>query len=335
MFPPPAQDAAEDARFHAVFRAKTGDRPATFAEFMDLALYHPELGYYRRAGQRVGLTPAADFYTATSTGTVFGELIAAAAEKLLHPAAARDHTFVEIGAEPGGSVLEGIAHPFRESRTCRLGDAHELAGDCVVFSNELFDAQPFHRLVRRGTEWRELGVALNDDHLVEQELPALSPPVAAVAADLPVSAPEGYRLDLPLAATELCAQLAQAPWRGLFLAFDYGKTWPALATDTPTGTARAYRSHRQVRDLLADPGRQDLTCHVCWDWLERALTTAGFGAVRLESQESFLIRHAGAVAAQITAATKPGPDQRRSRLHELLHPGLLGQRFQVLHGVRS
>ena len=335
MFPPTANDADADASFLAVFRMDHGDGPVSFAQFMVLALYHPELGYYRRARQRVGLSPTTDFYTATSTGTVFGELVAAAAGKLLGPADPRRFEFLEIGAEPDGGVLAGVSHPFGSVRTCRLGEAPALAGDCVVFSNELFDAQPFHRLIRRDGVWRELGVAIDAERLVERELAGLSPPVAAVADILPTNAPEGYHLDLPLTAAELCAQLARAPWRGLFLAFDYGKTWQALATDTPAGTARAYRSHRQERELLAAPGRQDLTCHVCWDWLEQALAGAGFASIHLESQEAFLIRHAGTAAERITRDARPGPDTRRSRLHELLHPALLGQRFQVLHAVRS
>ena len=335
MFPPTANDADADASFLAVFRAANGDEPVSFAQFMALALYHPELGYYRRARQRVGLSPTADFYTATSTGTVFGELVAAAASNLLGHAELHRFEFVEIGAEPDGGVLDGVVHPFRSARTCRLGAEPALAGECVVFSNELFDAQPFHRLIRRDGAWREVGVAIGADRLVERELAELSPPVAAAAGMLPTSAPEGYRLDLPLAAAELCSRLARAPWRGLFLAFDYGKTWDTLAADTPAGTARAYRSHRQERDLLAAPGRQDLTCHVCWDWLEQALAGAGFSSIHLESQEAFLIRHAGSAAERIIRDAKPGPDPRRSRLHELLHPALLGQRFQVLHAVRA
>ncbi len=335
MFPPTANDAVDDASFLAVFRMDHGDGPVSFAQFMALALYHPELGYYRRVRQRVGFSPAADFYTATSTGTVFGELVAAAASQLLGHAELHRFEFVEIGAEPDGGVLDGVAHPFRSARTCHLGAEPALAGECVVFSNELFDAQPFHRLIRRDGVWRELGVAIDAERLVERELAGFSPPVAAVAEILPTSAPDGYRLDLPLAAAELCAQLARAPWRGLFLAFDYGKTWDALTTDTPAGTARAYRSHRQERDLLAAPGRQDLTCHICWDWLEQVLTGTGFTSIHLESQEAFLIRHAGAAAERITRDARPGPDPRRSRLHELLHPALLGQRFQVLHAVRE
>jgi len=335
MFPPTANDAAADARFVAAFRAATAGVPASFAQFMTLALYHPELGYYRRPQPRVGLAPGADFYTASSTGPVFGELVAAAAIRLLAPDSPQGYAFVELGAEPGSSVLAGVSHPFRKVETLRLGDELAQRGDCVVFSNELFDAQPFHRVAFRDGAWRECGVAIVDDHLAEVELPAPTPPVAALRERLPLSAPDGYRLDLPLAAAELCAKIAQSPWRGVFLAFDYGKTWSALAADTPAGTARAYRSHRQERDLLAAPGRQDLTCHICWDWLESALTAAGFRDIGLESQEAFLIRHAGTAAASIVESAKPGPDPRRSRLHELLHPALLGQRFQVLHARRG
>ena len=45
MFPPDANAAAEDARFLEGFRAETAGQPASFARFMALALYHPELGY--------------------------------------------------------------------------------------------------------------------------------------------------------------------------------------------------------------------------------------------------------------------------------------------------
>lgn len=334
----PTPDASDDARFAAAFRAAFGPEPASFAQFMELALYHPECGYYRRERQRVGFAREADFYTASSTGSVFGELIAAATTRLLAPARPETQAFVEIGAEPHTSVLTGVAHCFREVRTLRLGEELTLAGDTVVFSNELFDAQPFHRLVHRERTWRELGVYVDGAgpaaRLVEVELPQLSAPVAAHRDRLPAEADEGYRLDLPLAAEALCARIAQPGWHGLFVAFDYGKTWSALANDTPAGTARAYRRHRQERDLLAAPGRQDLTCHICWDWLSAALTAAGWSEVRLESQESFLLHHAATAAERIASGAPPGPDPRRSRLQELLHPGLLGQRFQVLHARR-
>ncbi|HEY6895355.1 MAG TPA: hypothetical protein VI258_14365, partial [Rhodanobacteraceae bacterium] len=48
--------------------------PMTVAAFMDLALYHPEFGYYARAAQRSGR--AGDFFTSVDVGPVFGEFLA-------------------------------------------------------------------------------------------------------------------------------------------------------------------------------------------------------------------------------------------------------------------
>src|SRR5436309_16032225 len=48
--------------------------PISFAEFMDISLYHPEHGYYARAAQRTGR--AGDFFTSVDVGPVFGELLA-------------------------------------------------------------------------------------------------------------------------------------------------------------------------------------------------------------------------------------------------------------------
>src|SRR4051812_17428133 len=45
----------------------------TVAAFMDLALYHPEFGYYARVGQRSGR--AGDFFTSVDVGPLFGELL--------------------------------------------------------------------------------------------------------------------------------------------------------------------------------------------------------------------------------------------------------------------
>lgn len=333
----PPDDSADSAdAFRRVFAEAVGGAPVSFARFMELALYHPEAGYYRHPQPRVGRSADTDFYTATTAGTVFGELVAEAAVRLLAPHPAGEFTFVEIGAEPGTSVLDGVAHPFAAVKTLRLGDALEIGGRCVVFSNELFDAQPCHRVVWRAGAWRETGVALESGRLIEVELPELSSEVRE-ARRLPVDAPgEGYRIDLPLAADALCRRIAVQPWSGLFIGFDYGKSWSALVAETPAGTVRAYTRHQQSNDLLAQPGRQDLTSHVCWDWLAAALAAQGFATPSLESQESFLVRHGQRAAARILAG-EPGdrPSLRKNQLHRLLHPALQGQKFQVLHARRG
>lgn len=302
----------------------------SFSRFMALALYDPQVGYYRQPRERVGRSALTDFYTATSTGSLFGELIEAAAGKLLGASLTpADCTFVELGTEQPGGIHAGRRHGFKAVRTLPLGSALQIEGPCVVFSNELFDAQPCRRFVRRDGVWWELGVQLADDTLREIVCgPAENAPY------LPEPAPEGYILDAPEAATGLLREIMQQPWHGLFLACDYGKTWSELVHATPAGTARAYHRHKQSNDLLARPGEQDLTCHVCWDWLQAALAAHGADAPRVESQEVFLVRHAHELLAETVARHAHNLSDRKQALLQLIHPAHMGRKFQVLHALR-
>jgi SAM-dependent MidA family methyltransferase len=307
----------------------------SFARFMELAMYHPSAGYYTRDFKRVGRDDKADFFTATTFSPVFGELVTAATVKLLAPASPADFVFVEVGAEPGGGILRGQKHPFAGYQTISLGQPFVLPPKAVVFSNELFDAQPFHRVVWRGDRWRELGVALNGRHLREVELPELTPELAAHADRLPKTAEENYHIDLPLRTIPMLERLVGQKWSGLFLAFDYGKFWKELAENIPAGTGRTYHRQKMGGDLLARPGKQDLTCHICWDWLEDGLARAGFGEPRVDSQESFFMHHAANTLAAITKAEAGSFSPRKKMLMLLMHPANMGQKFQALYALRK
>ncbi len=324
------------AFLNAFSRRALGQSWLRFDAFMDLALYDPEVGYYTASRQRVGFAPQADFFTATSSGPLFGELVVAAVTTLLAGHDLRQFTWVEVGAEPSlhapevaAGILRDVAHPFGATRTVRLGQPVSLAGPVVLFSNELFDAQPCRRFVLRAGRWQECAVQLRDHLLQEIEIP-----VTEIPPELPTTAPEGYRLDLSFASRSLLRQLAAPGWHGLILAFDYGKSWAELVTATPQGTARAYHRHQQSNDLLAQPGEQDLTAHVCWDWLCEDLRTLGFTAPAVLSQEAFFIHNAGPAIAQTMAAEANRLSQRKLALLQLLHPSHLGQKFQVLHALR-
>lgn len=316
---------------HAALAAQAdGDGFIRFDAFMDVALYHPEEGYYRLDRQRVGQNPEADFFTASSLGPVFGELVVASCTTLLGEANPADFRFVEIGAEMGRTVLDDVEHPFSEVAALPVGAPIQLEGPCVVFSNELFDAQPCRRFRGTGEGWLELGVKLTDGQLLEASRPA---------GDLPSGMPaEGeleYHLDYPTGARTLLEGIAAQPWQGLFLAFDYGKVWRDLSEETPQGTVRAYHQHQQSPDLLDRMGTQDLTCHVCWDHLSTDLEKAGFSVQPVLSQEAFLVKTASSALASIMAAEAGQMSRRKSGLMQLLHPSSLGQKFQVLSGWRE
>jgi SAM-dependent MidA family methyltransferase len=323
------------ASLDAALAQRCARGPISFRDYIDCVLYTPEVGYYRQARARVARDRGSDFYTAESLGRVFAELVVAAAVDLLEGAAPRHH-FVEIGAEPERRLLDALeTAPFASQRVIRPGEALELAGPSVVFANEWLDALPFHRLIFKDAAWRERGVARDaSGHLKEVLLPALSPAVAAVADRLPPQIEEGYELDLPLAAEDALARLLQQDWSGLLLLFDYGRTWPALLQNHPSGTARTYRQHRQGNNLLEAPGHCDITCDVCWTPLEAQLQAAGCQPVQLESQEAFFVKRSQRAAEAIVANSAGRFSADRQTLMELIHPANMGQRFQVLWARR-
>jgi len=308
-----------------------GEPALSFADFMDVALYEPSAGYYRKAGPRIGYGPGTDFLTATASAPLFGKLVVAACTRLIGASAAAVSEFVEIGAERGCGVLRGIAHPFKATRHVGIGEPLRIEGPSVVFSNELFDAQPFRRFRFRAGRWREIGVSIGDGALSEVELSGGAP----APAPLPDSAPEDYIIDAPLEAAALVRKLAGQPWSGLFLAFDYGKSWQEIAFETPGGTARAYRNHAQRNNLLDCPGEQDLTCHVCWDWLADALRRLDFDDPRVESQEAFFTRDSGEFIAALADAEAGRMSREKLSLLQLLHPAHMGQKFQALWAIRQ
>lgn len=308
----------------------------SYRDYIDSALYAPDCGYYTRSVQRIGRSPQHDFYTAESLGRVFAQLVVSAAVKLLPAGRAADYRFVEIAAEPATSLLRHLErHPFGDEQVIRQGDALQAKGPVVIFANEWLDALPFHRLVFHQGTWRERGVTLNaEGQLCEVLLDQLTPPVAAVAERLPTQIEEGYQLDLPLEAeTALPALLAQK-WEGLLLLFDYGRTWTSLLQDHPSGTARTYKQHVQGNNLLETPGECDITCDVNWTPLKAQLEAAGLQSVTLESQESFVVRQAEKAAQAIVADNAGHFSPDRQSLMELIHPANMGQRFQVLWGLR-
>jgi SAM-dependent MidA family methyltransferase len=304
-----------------------------FATFMQTALYEPGLGYYAKPGRRrVGRDSGADFATAESLGGVFAALAVAGAASVAGKWVKKGALFVEMGAEPGGECAARHASPpFAGALAVGLGDDLPAGKPFVLFSNELFDAQPFYRLVRLGGTWRECGVEIVGDKAVEVVLEKPCAQVEIFLSRLPADAPEGYRADLPLAAAALLAQLVLNEDVAAFVAFDYGLDWDDIVLRRPAGTARAYRAQQVAEDLLANPGEQDLTCHIAWDMMEEILRAAGFSSVRTESQESFFMHNAFAAMTKILSKADP---VECGKLRELIHPMRMGSAFQVLSAVR-
>ena len=298
-------------------------------KFIQTVLYNPQIGYYTGDRKRVGRARDTDFYTASSMRETFARLVVQSIRTLI-PIHCSDHAFVEFGPETGLGILEGCTeHPLKSVMPVYPGSVFDMPGRSVVFSNELFDAQPFRRFICTSGTWRELGVKVGIDSIQWIILPEPSN-----EESLPPPNREGYVIDWPSGCHQLLESIVQRRWQGLFIAFDYGLDSRTVFDERPQGTARTYSRHVMGTDLLDRPGDVDITHHVIWDKMENILKSSGFSDVRLLRQESFFMQFAQPEIQRILENSPTGFDPRKQSLMELLHPGNMGHKFQVLIGTR-
>lgn len=257
----------------------------TVAEFMELALYHPEAGYYARAARRSGRE--GDFFTSVDAGPVFGELLAVQLAEMWRVLDRPRDGFdlVEVGAGDGRlsrDVLDGLAasepqvreavrlHLVERSPAARadqvrtLGPhAAALAGSReelpdrvsgVIFANELLDALPVHLAVMREDGLREVFVDAEGDRLVERESAPSTPRLQAHLEWVGARLEPGWRAEINLAAVEWIAAAARALARGFLLILDYGHEAAELySPNHAAGTLRAVRAHTFAGASLDGP----------------------------------------------------------------------------------
>jgi SAM-dependent MidA family methyltransferase len=234
--------------------------PITFARFMELALYHPELGYYR---SHVRFGTAGDFYTAEQLQPVFGELLASYVAGLA--ADLQPYSVLELGAgrrDMGNELALWNYRPF-DLDTEPLPDTwHGL-----VFANEFFDALPVHLLSKQGGGWKQQLVGNGASGFQWTAEDVFLPELIAYAESYGREIPEGGQLEACLAVDEWLSRVAALLTHGHLLVIDYGYNVRELAR-FPSGTLLSYRRHQTHVDVLREPGRQDITAHVNFTWLE-------------------------------------------------------------------
>ena len=307
----------------------------SYEDFSHLALFHPEHGYYAGQRRRVGKSEQSDFYTASSHKEVFPHLVAESVSTLLAKHNLHCECFYELGAEPDSDLWKNQSLPCPSTKILRLSNDLSVEGNAVVFSNELFDAQPFQRWFAQDGQWKPIALKIEGNKLREEiREGAPTPSEAALSDQFPEAPGFEYHIDVSVEAQLLLRKLLANLWKGLFIAFDYGKTWDQLIRETPQGTARGYSKHLQTTELHFNPGEQDLTTHVCWDFLIRELEQAGFVDIQLEHQSRFFMHHAQPVIQSVVSRPEGLTDRLKSQLLELISPGFFGHRFQVLTAVR-
>jgi SAM-dependent MidA family methyltransferase len=310
------------------------DGPVRFSRFMEVALYHPEHGYYRgRTGRNAGATKrdpfgaGGDFFTAEQLQPVFGILMAARIRQLYREMGEPpDFTVVELGAG-----REEMAKAFAEWRyvpvDCDRGALPERFRG-VVFCNEFFDALPVDVALYRGGQFLEQRVAFAGGRFHWQTGAACNPELATYFRQYWAPPEEGCWYEAGSQALSWLERISAALEEGCLFTIDYGFT-RAESIRFPAGTLMGYRRHRALDDVLIDPGERDITAHVNFSALQEAGAACGLRTERFETLAQTLL---AAGEAEFRAATEwGGPAEelrRRMQLKTLLFG--MGEMFRVL-----
>jgi len=320
------------------------DGDLSFRDFMEVALYHPQFGYYSRRAQRVG--KEGDFVTSPALSPVFSFVVARLIREFLGRVTDGMTSVVDIGCGDGSLIhsLDGSAPSaafYGVDRFPAPGFASDLArvpkSDYrIAICNELFDALPFARLVQRDEHLHELWITERDGQLEWSEHEAEAK-YDDYFAERGIELSDGQFADVSLEWEAMCEDICRFVGRGMVIAFDYG--YPARdlfsSRGRRFGTAAAYRNHQVSRDLLADPGEQDLTAHINFSDLQRAGERNGFTTLFFDRQAKFLLA-AGATEHELFRPLEQLTGdplelrERREEARRLVLPDGIGEDIRVL-----
>ncbi len=205
----------------------------------------------------------------------------------------------------------------------------------VIFSNELLDAMPVHRLGwdAAAQKWFEWGVALEGEKFVWAKSRKSELDLTSISRHLPSELlavlPDGYTVEISPAAENWWREAAGVLERGRLLTLDYGLGADELFSPSRLrGTLRAYFRQHVADDLLANAGEQDLTAHVNFAAIQAAGESAGLATESFSTQAQFLTRILDAAAKDKSFG---GWNTLRARQFQTLtHPEHLGRAFRVL-----
>jgi SAM-dependent MidA family methyltransferase len=302
------------------------DGPIPFRRFMEVALYHPEFGYYRRPHDPFG--KEGDFFTAEQIQPVFGILIAARIRQIYREMAEpREFTVVELGAgrqEMAGAFTDWNYIP-KDIEFGVLPD--EFTG--VVFSNEFFDALPVDAAVYTGGAFHERLVDLSGDSFLWRIGDPVRPEVERYLRQYFSPPEEGCCYEANLEALRWLSTIARRFRRGCVLTIDYGFT-RAESIRFRSGTLMSYRRHTARENVLDDPGARDITAHVNFTALQEAGAALGLATERFETLAQTLLAagESDQFAAAIDTADPAEALRRRMQLKTLLFG--MGETFRVL-----
>jgi SAM-dependent MidA family methyltransferase len=292
----------------------------SFAEYMQMALYAPGLGYYAAGATKFG--PEGDFVTAPEISPLFARVLARQCALLL--VQLENGAILELGAGsgvlcadmllalerldvlPSSYVILEVSADLRQRQEETLQrviphlasrvqwlDRLPMNFEGVVIANEVADAMPVERFCRTRSGVERFEVIVENDEFAWRTAPA--PPVLRNAVNhiedyLGRALPADYVSDICLPLGGWIQQLAACLKKGFIFLFDYGlPRHEYYAQDRCDGTLICHFRHRAHSNPLVLPGIQDITAWVDFTAVAEAASAANLEVDGFVSQANFLV----------------------------------------------
>jgi SAM-dependent MidA family methyltransferase len=340
----------------------------SFREYMELILYAPDLGYYNSTRSKVG--KEGDFYTSSAIGGLLGEMLATFIVKRMSETSADAYQVVEWGGGTGQlarQILDKLQEAFPEfynklryiviersahhrSLQLELLKAHQaivqfgseeewkehgMRRHCFIFSNELLDAFPVHRIRRKAGRLYELYVGWDQvlNSFCEREIICPSDEVLQHLEQENITLLEGQTAEINLAAADWIRERANWLEQGDIVTIDYGDIAAEIyGPHRMNGTLLCYKNHRAYDNPYIHPGEQDITSHVNFSACISAGAEGGIKEWKLLTQKEFLVEAGILNQLQNDFSGDPfGSIARRNRaIRQLLLSDQMSELFKVL-----
>lgn len=327
-------------------------RPIGFDEFMDFALYYPAKGYYSGGAQKFG--EQGDFITAPETSDLFGFCLARQCVQVLDGSndilefgagsgvlatqilfelgrldnLPKKYYILELSAELKQRQQETITKVLPEllDRVVWLDTLPEYFSG-VIIANEVLDAMPAKRLIKKQDDFVELGVDYKNDQLQWQ---MFDQPYINDKALLPDTVEQGYTTEVNHRAMAWIGTLSHIVDQGLVLLIDYGMGRDEyFHPQRGEGTLRCYYQHKASDDPFVNIGGQDITTSVNFSDMADEARRSGFDINGYATQAMFLISLG--IDEYLLAETD---ENKRitlaQQIKQLVLPSAMGESFKVL-----
>lgn len=331
----------------------------SFAQYMELVLYAPGLGYYSAGAQKFGAN--GDFITAPELSPLFGRCLAVQCQPLL--ASIDNASILELGAGSGAlaaTLLQDLAsagclpehyYILEVSADLRARQQRHLVDTIpdyyeqivwldtlpqdfrgVVIANEVLDALPVHVVLQQDGQWSEQCVTCPGEGFVWQTRPLSSELAETIANTIPGSLPDPYQTEINLRLPDWLTALAESIEQGLILFIDYG--YPRAEYYHPQrnhGTLICHYRQRAHEDPFLYPGLQDISASVDFTLLAEAAVAAGLQVTGFTTQAQFLL-----ACGLDRLLLESGPPDSRAFMQQahaarqLVLPAEMGERFKVM-----